>query len=49
MICRIRDGLRHRRSRMLHSLQECPRIIIADVQGAAVGAAVWCVRTRLET
>lgn len=27
-------------ARMLHALQECPRIIIADVQGAAVGAGM---------
>lgn len=27
-------------ARMLHALQDCPRIIIADVQGAAVGAGM---------
>ncbi len=27
-------------ARMLHALQDCPRVIIADVQGAAVGAGM---------
>lgn len=34
------DSFHQQLARMLHALQACPRVIIADVQGAAVGAGM---------